>query len=427
MQRRTFVAGSLTGSLGFHILGAQRAKRYRTALIGSGWWGMNILTCGAIESGECEVVALCDVDENQLNAAIKKVQELTRDQPRRYKDYRELLAREKPEIVIVATPDHWHALPTIAALEAGAHVYVEKPISHTILEGRAMVKAARAANRVVQVGLHRRVSPHNVSGMKFLRSGKLGKIGMVRAFVHSAGGPGQPTPDSDPPPGLDWDFWCGPASKRPFNKAIHPRGFRQFLDYANGTLGDWGVHWMDQILWITEEKYPRKVFSSGGRFIRRDSTDAPDTQVAVFEFESFLVTWEHRTYAGNEAEKAPLGCYFYGTEGTFHMGWLDGWTFYPAKKGQPVLHEEPKLGQPDNQNIRELWADFLDAIRTGRRPVSDIENGYRSTNMCLLGMISYKLGRAITWDGEKEVIVGDPEANKLLRRAYRAPWKYPEV
>jgi predicted dehydrogenase len=427
MQRRTFVAGSLTGSLGFHILGAQRAKRYRTALIGSGWWGMNILTCGAIESGECEVVALCDVDENQLNAAMKKVQELTRDQPRRYKDYRELLAREKPEIVIVATPDHWHALPTIAALEAGAHVYVEKPISHTILEGRAMVKAARAANRVVQVGLHRRVSPHNVSGMKFLRSGKLGRIGMVRAFVHSAGGPGQPTPDSDPPPGLDWDFWCGPAPKRPFNKAIHPRGFRQFLDYANGTLGDWGVHWMDQILWITEEKYPRKVFSSGGRFIRRDSTDAPDTQVAVFEFESFLVTWEHRTYAGNEAEKAPLGCYFYGTEGTFHMGWLDGWTFYPAKKGQPVLHEEPKLGQPDNQNIRELWADFLDAIRTGRRPVSDIENGYRSTNMCLLGMISYKLGRAITWDGEKEVIVGDPEANKLLRRAYRAPWKYPEV
>ena len=427
MQRRTFVAGSLTGSLGFHILGAQRAKRYRTALIGSGWWGMNILTCGAIESGECEVVALCDVDENQLNAAMKKVQELTRDQPRRYKDYRELLAREKPEIVIVATPDHWHALPTIAALEAGAHVYVEKPISHTILEGRAMVKAARAANRVVQVGLHRRVSPHNVSGMKFLRSGKLGRIGMVRAFVHSAGGPGQPTPDSDPPPGLDWDFWCGPAPKRPFNKAIHPRGFRQFLDYANGTLGDWGVHWMDQILWITEEKYPRKVFSSGGRFIRRDSTDAPDTQVAVFEFESFLVTWEHRTYAGNEAEKAPLGCYFYGTEGTFHMGWLDGWTFYPAKKGQPVLHEEPKLGQPDNQNIRELWADFLDAIRTGRRPVSDIENGYRSTNMCLLGMISHKLGRAITWDGEKEVIVGDPEANKLLRRAYRAPWKYPEV
>ncbi|MGC8795237.1 MAG: Gfo/Idh/MocA family protein, partial [Bryobacteraceae bacterium] len=330
MERRKFLAGSLSSGFAFHILGAQRARRYRTALIGSGWWGTNILTCGAIESGACEVVALCDVDENQLNATMKKVQGLTSDQPRRYKDFREMLAREKPEIVIVATPDHWHALATIAAIEAGAHVYVEKPISHTILEGRAMVNAARAANRVVQVGLHRRVSPHNVSGMKFLRSGKIGKIGMVRAFVHSAGGPGQPTPDSDPPPGLDWDFWCGPAPKRPFNKAIHPRGFRQFLDYANGTLGDWGVHWMD-----------RRVFSSGGRFIRRDSTDAPDTQVAVFEFESFIATWEHRTYAGNEAEKHPLGCYFYGTEGTFHMGWLDGWTFYPARKGAPVLHEEP--------------------------------------------------------------------------------------
>ena len=427
MHRRSFLGGSLAGGLGFHILGAQRARKYRTALVGSGWWGMNILTCGAIESGECQVAALCDVDERQLEAAAAKVQELTGDQPKRYKDYRELLAREKPEIVIVATPDHWHALPTIAAVEAGAHVYVEKPIGHTIMEGRAMVNAARANNRVVQVGLHRRVSPHNVSGMQFLRSGKLGKIGMVRAFVHSAGGPGQPTPDSDPPAGLDWDFWCGPAPKRPFNKAIHPKGFRQFLDYANGTLGDWGVHWMDQILWITEEKYPRKVFSTGGRYIRRDSTDAPDTQTAVFQFESFTAVWEHRTYAGNEAEKTNLGCYFYGTEGTFHMGWLDGWTFYPAGKKRPPIHEEPKLGKPDDQNIRELWADFLRAIQSGRRPVCDIENGHRSTNMSLLGMLSFKLGRSLEWDGEKERVIGDPEADRLLRRAYRAPWQYPKA
>ncbi len=427
MNRRTFLTASVGGGVGFHILGAQPARKYRTALIGSGWWGMNILTCGAIESGECQVVALCDVDENQLTAALKKVQELTGDQPRRYKDYRELLSREKPDIAIVATPDHWHALPTIAAIEAGAHVYVEKPIGHTILEGRAMVNAARANNRVVQVGLHRRVSPHNVSGREFLRSGKLGKIGMVRAFVHYPGGPGQPTPDSDPPPGLDWDFWCGPAPKRPYNKAIHPRGFRQFLDFANGTLGDWGVHWMDQILWITEEKYPRRVFSTGGRYIKRDSTDAPDTQVATFEFESFTAVWEHRTYAGNEAEKTNIGCYFYGTEGTFHMGWLDGWTFYPAKKSRPPIHEEPKLGKPDDQNIRELWADFLDAIKNRRRPVCDIENGHYSTNMSLLGMLSFKLGRSLQWDGAKETVIGDPEANKLLRRPYRAPWRYPEV
>ncbi|MDW8368439.1 MAG: Gfo/Idh/MocA family oxidoreductase, partial [Abditibacteriales bacterium] len=349
-------------------LRSEQRRKYRTALIGSGWWGMNILR-EAIASGECEVVALCDVDENQLNAAAADVEKLCRDQPKRYKDYRELLDKEKPHIAIVATPDHWHALNTIAAIKAGAHVYVEKPIGHTINEGKAMVKAARENNRVVQVGTHRRVSPHNISGREFIRSGKVGTIGLVRAFVHYPGGAGEPTPDSDPPKGLDWDFWCGPAPLRPFNKRIHPRGFRQFLDFANGQLGDWGIHWMDQILWCMEEKAPRKVYSTGGRFIKRDNTDAPDTQVAVFEFESFTVTWEHRLYAGNEAEKHHIGCYFYGTHGTFHMGWLDGWTFYPSDKSKPVIHEDAKLHQPDHQNIRELWADFLHCIKTGKRPV----------------------------------------------------------
>jgi len=406
--------------------GGEQRRKYKTALIGSGWWGMNILR-EAIASGECEVVALCDVDENHLNDAAAEVEKLCGDQPKKYKDYRELLDKEKPEIAIVGTPDHWHALNTIAAIEAGAHVYVEKPIGHTINEGKAMVKAARDHNRVVQVGTHRRVSPHNISGREFIRSGKVGKIGMVRAFVHYPGGAGEPTPDSDPPKGLDWDFWCGPAPLRPFNKRIHPKGFRQFLDFANGQLGDWGIHWMDQILWCMDEKAPKTVYSTGGRFIKRDNTDAPDTQVAVFEFESFTVTWEHRLYAGNEAEKANIGCYFYGTEGTFHMGWLDGWTFYPSDKRKPVIHEDAKLNKPDEQNIRELWANFLDCIKTGKRPVCDIEIGHRSTNMALLGMLSLKLGRSVRWDGEKEIIIGDEEANKLLSRPYRKPWEYPRV
>jgi predicted dehydrogenase len=408
------------------ILHAQTSRKYRTALIGSGWWGMNIVHC-AMESGECEVVAMCDVDQNQIDPAVDNVKKLSRDEPKKYKDYRDLLQKEKPDIAIVATPDHWHPLIMIEAVKTGAHVYVEKPISHTIMEGRAMAKAARDAGRVVQVGTHRRVSPHNVSGMEFLKSGKAGQIGMVRAFVHYPGGPGTKTPDSDPPPGLDWNMWCGPAPLRPFNKEIHPKGFRRFLDYANGTLGDWGIHWMDQILWWTEEKFPKRVFSTGGRHIRRDSTDAPDTQVASFEFESFTAVWEHRQYAANNAEKTNIGCYFYGTEGTFHMGWLDGWSFYPANKNKPVLHQDPKLNQPDDQNIRELWADFLASIKTGRRPVCDIEIGHRSTNMSLLGMLSLKIGRSVRWDGEKEVIAGDSEANKLLSRAYRAPWQYPKA
>ncbi len=430
ISRRSFVktataAGFVAGAPAI-LPAASKAKKYRTVLIGTGWWGMNILR-EAIRSGECEVVAMCDVDDNQIEGALAEVKELSGETPKRYRDFREILEKEQPEIAIVGTPDHWHPLITIAAVNSGAHVYVEKPIGHTIKEGRAMVNAARHNNRVVQVGTHRRVSPHNVAGMKFLKEGGAGKIGMVRAFVHYGGNAGTPTPDSEPPEGLDWDMWCGPAPLVPYNAKLHPKGFRQFLDYANGTLGDWGIHWMDQILWWTEEKFPKKVSSTGGRHIKRDNTTAPDCQVATFEFESFTATWEHRQFAANNAENHNIGCYFYGTKGTFHMGWRDGWNFYPTNKGQKVLHQEPQLNEPDSQNIRELFADFLQSIKTGSRPACDIEIAHRSTNMSLLGMLSLKLGRSVEWDGEKEIIVGDDEANKLLRREYRDPWKYPEA
>ncbi|MHC5542026.1 Gfo/Idh/MocA family protein, partial [Singulisphaera rosea] len=407
-------------------LGAKAEKKYRTALIGSGWWGTNILR-EAIRSGECQTVALCDVDDNQLEVAHSEVTKLSSDSPKRYKDFRELLEKEKPEIVLIATPDHWHPLITIAAVKAGAHVYVEKPVGHTVYEGRAMVKAARDNDRIVQVGTHRRVSPHNVSGMKFLKEGRAGKIGMVRAFVHEAASLPDAIPDSETPKGLDWDMWCGPAPLVPYNRAMHPKGFRQFLNYANGQLGDWGIHWMDQILWWTDETAPKKVSSTGGRFLKHDNTTSPDTQVATFQFDSFTATWEHRLYAGNEAEKHNIGCYFYGTEGTFHMGWLDGWTFYPANAKKAPIHQDPHLNEPDAQNIRELFANFLESVKTGRRPICDIEVGHRSTNMSLLGMLSLKLGRSIEWDGEKQVILNDAEANKLLSRDYRKPWDYPTV
>lgn len=445
ISRRNFIKLGATSTIAFttlNIIGAESpAKKYKTALIGCGWWGNNILG-EAMASGQCSIVGLCDVDGRFLNRTLERVKKECGDEPRIYKDYRELLQKEKPEICIIATPDHWHPLQTIDAVKSGAHVYVEKPISHTIKEGQAMVKAARAANRVVQVGTHRRVSPHNVSGREFIRSGKVGKIGMIRAFVHYGGGPERPRKNIEPPKELDWDMWCGPAPLRPYNGdpnnpwsgGIHPRGFRNYLDYANGTLGDWGIHWMDQILWIMEEKYPKIVYSTGGRPIKgppiltkeEQTSDAPDHQVAVFHFENFTVTWEHRQFAGNNAEKGEnVGCYFYGERGTFHMGWKDGWRFYPVNQRDPVIHEPAKLNQPDDQNIKELWADFLDAIKTGRKPVSDIEEIHYSTNMSLLGMLSYKLGRSIRWDGVKEECIGDPEANKLLSRQYRGNWVYP--
>lgn len=454
MNRRDFLhssaAATALAALPFSVRGQDKAgaKKFRTALIGCGWWGNNILR-EAMASGACEVVALCDVDARQLELTLKNVAAGTGETPKTFKDYRELLDQTKPEIAIVATPDHWHALPMIAAVKAGAHVHVEKPIGHTLMEGRAMVNAARAAGRVVQVGTHRRISPHNLSGREFLRSGKAGDIGMVRCFVNYGGGPEKPLPTVDVPKELDWNLWCGPAPLRPFNggdprnpnvgagnRGIHPRGFRHYLDYANGQIGDWGIHWFDQVLWVTGEKYPKRIYSAGGRPIAgpaistptEQTSDAPDHQVATFTFDRFTVEWEHRKFAGNTAEKGEnVGCYFYGTKGTFHMGWLNGWTFYPSDARQPTISEPAQLHQPDAQNIKELFADFLHAIRTGTKPVADIGEVHLSTNLALLGMVSLKLGKSIDWDGEKERITNDEAANKLLRREYRKGWEYPKA
>jgi predicted dehydrogenase len=434
LTRRKFIANSTvlaTATLthGPFIRAADADRKYRTALIGSGWWGKNILK-EAMASGRCKVVALGDVDEMTREVAAEQVKDLSGDQPKTYKDFRELLAKEKPEIVIIATPDHWHSLITIAAVKAGAHVYVEKPTGHSVHESRAMLEAARQSGRVVQVGLHRRIGPHHVSAMKFLRDGKVGKVGMVRLFANGGGNRELPQANSEPPDGMDWDFWCGPAALRPFNSKIHPGGWRHFLDYGNGQLGDWGVHWLDQVLWWSEEKYPKRIYSTGGRPVfgppvlnkKEQTTDAPDHQIATYEFESFTAIWEHRQFGENESEKHKIGAYFYGTEGTLHIGWRDGWTFYPAKTSQAIVHEDSALQEPDGHNIKLLWADFIEAIEQNRKPVADIEAAHRSSVLPMLGMISFKIGRSLQWDGAKEEIIGDPEASKLLAPSARSPW-----
>ncbi|HBV61790.1 MAG TPA: oxidoreductase [Rhodopirellula sp.] len=436
MRRRQFiqsaaVAGTLAATPAIHAR-KNKAKRYRTALIGSGWWGMNILK-EALAADNVKVVALCDVDSDKLELAAEEVEDLTGDAPNMYGDFRELLEKEDIEIAIVATPDHWHALNTIAAIEAGAHIFVEKPTGHTIAESRVMLEAARANDRVVQVGLHRRIGQHYVSGMKFLKDGGAGDVGMVKAFVHNRGGAELPTANSTPPEQLDWNMYCGPAPIRPFNRKIHPGGFRNFLDFANGTLGDWGVHWLDQVLCWTDEKYPKQIHSVGGRPVKgaavlneqHQTSDAPDHQVATYQFESFTAYWEHRRFAGTGPEKSSVGCYFYGTKGTFHMGWRDGWTFYPSDAKKSPIHQDAVHKEPDGHSIDLLWADFVDAIETGRRPTCDVQIGHDATNMSLLGMLSMKLGRSVKWDGERERVVDDEEANTLLSRPYHNGWTYP--
>ena len=436
VPRRQFIQAAAAASAAAcsapAIHAQSKGKKYRTALIGSGWWGMNILK-EALAAGNTTCVALCDVDQDKLEIAAEEVTDLSGDQPKTFTDFRELLDQVEIDIAIVATPDHWHALNTIAAIEKGAHIFVEKPTGHTIGESRAMLNAARANHRTVQVGLHRRIGPHYVSGMKFLKDGGAGDIGLVEAFVHNRGGEEKPTRNSEPPEQLDWDMYCGPAPLRPFCRKIHPGGFRHFFDFANGTLGDRGVHWLDQILWWTDEKYPKQVHSTGGRPIKgaavlndkEQTTDTPDHQVATYQFESFTATWEHRRFAGNGPQQSSVGCYFHGTKGTFHMGWRDGWTFFPADAKKPKIHEDAQHKEPDGHSIDRLWADFIDSIESGRKPKCDVQVGHDATNMSLLGMLSMKLGRSVQWDGEKERIIGDEEANQLLRRPYRGEWTYP--
>ena len=434
MKRRSFLRYALLAGIAPYARAAQ-APKLRTALIGSGWWGKNILK-EALASGRCTPVALADVDANALEVASEQVTDLSGHKPKLYRDYRELLAKEKPDIAIIATPDHWHALNTIEALRAGAHVFVEKPTGHTVNESRAMLQAARQSGRVVQVGLHRRIGPHHVSGMNFLKSGAVGEVGMVRLFAHGGGGgPEKPRPNEPVPEGMDWDFWCGPAPLRPFSKLLHPGGWRNTLDFANGTLGDWGVHWLDQVLWWSGEQYPKRVFCTGGRPVsgppvlnaQEQTSDAPDHQVATFEFEKFTCVWEHRKFAGNENEKHKIGSYYYGTKGVLHIGWRDGWTFYPTAKGGKIEHEDSQLQEPDGHNIQLLWGDFLQAIDSRRPALASIEMAHRSSVLPLLGMISWRLGRSIDWDPSSETILRDPAANALLARPYRAPWEYPLI
>jgi predicted dehydrogenase len=424
-------AGLMIGSP--YILGQDKVDRiFTTAIIGAGWWGQNVLR-EAIASKRCKLTAMCDVNGGGLEPALEQMGELGGTTPKGYNDYRELLDKEKPEVVIIASPDHWHALQTIAALKTGAHVYVEKPTAHTINESRAVLKTARDSGKVVQVGLHRRIGPHYVAAREFFRSGGIGDLGMVRIFANSGGGKETPSANSETPEHMDWDMWCGPGPLRPFNRKLHPGGFRQFLDYANGQLGDWGVHWLDQVQWFTDATYPKTVFSSGGRNIKGtplndgkgQTSDAPDHQVAVYDFEKFTVSWEHRQFAGNGAEKTSLGAYFYGTKGVLHVGWQDGWTFYPTR-GTP-RHEPSQLQQPDGHNIKLLWADFMKAIDTNTKPVADIEPGHRASVMAMLGMLSLKAGRSVEWDGAKEEIVGDEAAAKLMSRVYRGSWVYPTI
>jgi predicted dehydrogenase len=351
-----------------------------------------------------------------------------------------MLEQKDLDIVLIATPDHWHCLPMIAAVQAGADIYVQKPISVDVLEAQAMLAAARKHNCVVQVGMQRRSTPHLVQAKdEILRPGKLGKIGLVETYCYyhmrARGNP----PDSNPPEYLDYPMWTGPAPMRPYNPLVHPRGWRSFMEYSNGIVGDMCIHMLDTVRWMLDLGWPRSVSSSGGILVDKASkANISDTQTATFDFGDLNVVWQHRTWGHAVDPKYPWGATFYGDRGTLKVS-VQSYDFTPLGHGEAVhqdvvyeLEEFPEDKMEEDLEhhvapaIRRHMLDLLAAINTRGTPVADIEQGYISTVTCILANVSMQLGRSLAWDAQQQQVVGDDAANQLLRRPYRDPWVHPE-
>jgi predicted dehydrogenase len=445
MNRREFLhtsaAGLTLSAAGGYAAEFADQKPQRVGLIGCGWYGKSSLF-RLIQVAPVEVVSLCDVDRNMLAAAAEMVsgRQASKKKPRTYADYREMLKEKDLDIVMVETPDHWHALPMIAACEAGADVWVQKPISVDVVEGQAMVAAARKHSKVVQVVTQRRSTPHLVEAKKeFLDTGRLGRIGLVEIYCYYHMRTRENPPDTKPPENLDYEMWTGPAPMRPYNKLVHPRSWRAFMEYGNGIVGDMCIHMFDMVRWMLGLGWPKRISSAGGIFVDKASkANITDTQSATFEYPGFDVIWQHRTYGSTPDPQYPWGATFYGDRGTLKAS-VKGYDFIPM--GGKAVHKDVAYEfeqYPEDKTEKDLethvapalrahWLDFLKA-RAGRsKPVADIEQGHISSASCILANISQKIGRTITWDPERHLCVGDEEANRLLRRPYRQPWVHPEV
>ncbi len=437
MERRLFLS-----STGASLFAQAGGKPKRVGLIGTGWYGKSDLL-RLIQVAPVEVVSLCDVDKKMLAAAAEIVsqRQASKKKPRTYSDYREMLREKDLDICLIATPDHWHALVMIEAAKAGCDMYVQKPISVDIVEGQAMVAAARKYGRVVQIGTQRRSTPHLIEAKKlFIDSGALGKIAYVETYCYYHMRARENPPDALPPENLDYESWTGPAPMRPYNPLVHPRGWRAFMEYGNGIVGDMCVHMLDMVRWMMGLGWPLSVSSTGGILIDKASkANITDTQEATFDFGDVKVVWTHRSWGQAPDPKYPWGATFYGEKGTLKAGVM-GYDFTPIAKGQAAAHKDVKYEldeYPEDKTEAELekhvapairghMRDLLAAIETRSKPVADIEQGHISTASCILANMSQKLGRSLKWDSAKQRVVGDEEANRLLARPYRAPWKHPD-
>jgi predicted dehydrogenase len=436
IDRREFIKSTAGGAIAAgialqhqsasaRILGAN--DRIIIGFVGTGRQGEGNLK-GFLKHNDVQVAALCDVYSTNLDKAAALV-----PAAERYTDFRRLLDRKELDAVVVSTPDHWHALQTIIGCQAGKDVYVEKPISLTIEEGKRMVQAARKYDRIVQVGTQQRSGHHFKKVVELVRSGRIGKVSFVRTWNYGnqhPAGIGNP-PDGNPPSGLDWDMWLGPAPKVPFNAnrfGVFPdrwSSFRWFWDYAGGMVTDWSVHLLDIVQWAMGADYPQSVSATGGKLLLGDNRETPDTIAVTFEYPGFICTYENRECNGAQINGKSYGITFHGTEGTIFVD-RAGFELMPEKRREApnrlVDRTEPMKGESTNNQSDAHIRNFLDSVKSRQKPICDIEIGHRTTTTALLANIAYRSRRRIIWDGKREEIIGDRDAAKQMSKPYRKPW-----
>jgi predicted dehydrogenase len=444
LNRRNFIkstsavlALSSMGTYGMDMLYAP--KKWKVGLIGTGWYGKSDLF-RLMQVANVEVVSLCDVDQKQLEeaATLVSLRQNSGKRPKLYQDYRKMLAEKNLDIVLIGSPDHWHALQAIEAMESGAHLYLQKPISLDVMEGEAILDTARRLGRKVQIGTQRRSTPHLIEGKKnIIDAGLLGKISHVEmcCYYHMRWN-GNPPPQQIPDY-FDYDLWSGPAPLRPYFGLPH-RKWRAFMEYGNGIVGDMCVHMLDTVRWMLGLGWPKKISSTGGIYVQKDSiANTPDTQTAIFEFDELNCVWQHRSWGTPADPEYPWAFFIYGEKGTF-KGSVFKYEFIPHGDGKTiqkdVVYEREKYPEDLKEKDIELHTapatrahmlDLLDAIESDRLPVADVEQGHISTASCILANLAMELERPLAYHPEQRVVVDDAEATALLKRDYRGPWEHP--
>ena len=436
MERRDFIQKSALATIGMSlsplwgksmqsVMGnIAPSNKINVALIGCrsmGWSNLN----NFLNYPEVECISLCDVDEQWLD---KRAADVEKKQGKKVsqlcKDWRKVIDNKDVDIVIIGTPDHWHCLPAVYACQAGKDVYVEKPLSNTIEECILMEKAARKYNRVVQVGQWQRSDPHWDEAANYLKEGNIGRVRTVKVWAYQDGKPSLPKkPDSEPPAGVDYDMWLGPAPKRPFNEYRFHYNFRFFWDYAGGLMSDWGVHLLDYALEGMNVGLPRSVLASGGKFAYPDDAmETPDTLMATYAYDHCNIIWDHACGIDSGLYNRREGLAFFGENGTLILD-RGGWEVLPVKDRMEAV----PLKKGEGKGLYNHIGNMLSCVKSRQRPNADIEIGARVAIMSHLANISCRLNRGLVWDNTKNNFVGDKEANQLAKAYYRDPWKLPKI